>query len=531
MPSSAYRTPGVYVEWLDSNAQQLEIGRTDVAGFVGLAERGPVQAPTKIESAQQFWTTFGDPIPGAYLAQAVEGFFANGGRACWIVRAADPDHAVAAWRRVPVVGREPLTLQAGSPGTWGNAIAVAPVWGRDRVEALAVTAPGRATQRIDLSELDAAPTRENLLGVPDDFLPEVAPEVLVNVVAPDAVPGGAVAADAGASALGLGGGDDGVASLTVDHLAGDPGGVHAWGVAALERVPGISIVAVPDLLIGRPAAPARAGPAAFADADVHDAQLRIVASCARCRDRVAILDLPPGDRRQALAWLAWRDQASPAIAWSYAAAYHPWLVVNDPARDAVRAMPPSCHVAGVYARVDRLRGVHKPPANEPVEAAWDLTEALDDDGHADLNDAGVNAIRAVPGRGVRVLGARTLHPDVRWRYVNVRRLFAMIEDALETQLQWLTFEPNDPRLWREIDRALRGFLQRLFRAGMLDGATEDDAFFVRCDGTTNPAPEVDAGRATCLVGLQPPYPAEFVVVRIGLTRNGIEVEEKGAQDA
>jgi phage tail sheath protein FI len=175
--------------------------------------------------------------------------------------------------------------------------------------------------------------------------------------------------------------------------------------------------------------------------------------------------------------------------------------------------------------------VHKPPANEVLEGVFDVRQRIDDAAHGELNDRGVNAIRPIPGRGVLVLGARTLDPDIRWRYVNVRRLFAMIEEALDEQMQWVTFEPNNPRLWREIDRAVRGFLERLYRLGMLDGESSEKAYFVRCDDTTNPPYDTDVGRVRCVIGVQPPYPAEFVVVRIGVTRNGIEVQEKGAQDA
>jgi phage tail sheath protein FI len=106
----------------------------------------------------------------------------------------------------------------------------------------------------------------------------------------------------------------------------------------------------------------------------------------------------------------------------------------------------------------------------------------------------------------------------------------MLEDAIEREMQWVTFEPNNPGLRREIDRAVRGFLERLYRLGMLDGETSDQAYFVRCDDSTNPPSDVDDGRVICVIGVQPPYPAEFVIVRIGVTRNGIQVEEQGAQD-
>jgi len=297
-------------------------------------------------------------------------------------------------------------------------------------------------------------------------------------------------------------------------------------VAALERVNGIFFVAVPDLMSGQGREAQMAGDRAFDPDAVTGAQVRIINSCMGRRDRIAILDFPPTDRRHAIALRSrWPNT-------SYAAVYHPWVVVDDPLslHGAVRAIPPSGHVAGMYARIDRLRGVHKPPANETLEAVWDLTESIDNEAHGELNDNGVNAIRAIPGRGILVLGARTLDPDFAWRYVNVRRLFAMIEEALFQQLNWLTFEPNNPALWRQIDRTLRGFLERLYRGGMLDGATSDDAYRVRCDASTNPPAETDEGRVIATVGIQPPYPAEFVVVRIGVTRNGIEIEEKGAQD-
>jgi hypothetical protein len=176
-----------------------------------------------------------------------------------------------------------------------------------------------------------------------------------------------------------------------------------------------------------------------------------------------------------------------------------------------------------------LRGVHKPPANEVLEGARDVNRQLDARTHGDLNDSSINAIRPIPGRGILVLGVRTLDPDIRWRYVNIRRLFSMIEEALDEQLQWLVFEPNNPQLWREIDRVVTGYLERLYRLGMLDGATPEEAYSVRCDASTNPPWDTDLGRVTCIIGIQPPYPAEFVVVRLGVTRSGIQIEEKGAQ--
>jgi len=199
----------------------------------------------------------------------------------------------------------------------------------------------------------------------------------------------------------------------------------------------------------------------------------------------------------------------------------------DPLRleGLLRAVPPSGHIAGIYARGDQRVGVHKPPANETLVAVNDVQPQIDDRAHAQLTDQSVNVIRYCNGRGIRVAGARTLSNDLNWRYVNVRRLMIMIEEAIDEATQWTVFEPNNQDLWRDIDRVARSFLDGLWRRGMLDGATAADAYDVRCDETTNPPEETNAGRVTCLIGVQPPWPAEFVVVRIGKTEGGTEIAE------
>src|SRR5262249_29837503 len=154
-----------------------------------------------------------------------------------------------------------------------------------------------------------------------------------------------------------------------------------------------------------------------------------------------------------------------------------------------------------FARSDERKGVHKPPMNEVLEVVSNVDVSIDDDEHGLLNDDNVNAIRVMPGRGVRVMGARTLWRDnVLFRYVNVRRLLSAIEKALEQSLNWTVFEPNNSYLWSEIDRTVRSLLEDLFRRGMLDGATSEEAYSVRCDEATNPPSETDLGRVICEIG-------------------------------
>jgi phage tail sheath protein FI len=273
-------------------------------------------------------------------------------------------------------------------------------------------------------------------------------------------------------------------------------------------------------------------PPAFNDEQISGLQQEMIGHCEKLRYRFAVLDIPdvlttPEGRLPEDA-IRYRE---PFQQSKFAALYYPWIMVDDPLRltGLVRSIPPSGHVAGIYARCDRARGVHKPPANEVAEGAVDVRFVVSDVAHANLNDAGVNVIRSFAGRGIRVYGARTL--DLEMRFINVRRLLSMIEKAIDQGTQWTVFEPNNRVLRSEMDRVVRSYLQTLFRQGMLDGGTPDEAYLVKCDDSTNPPEEIERGRVLCQVGVQPPYPAEFVVVLIGKTQDGIEVlqETGGSQ--
>ena len=177
-------------------------------------------------------------------------------------------------------------------------------------------------------------------------------------------------------------------------------------------------------------------------------------------------------------------------------------------------MPPSGHMAGIWARNDDTRGVHKAPANEVVRGAITLELNITKAEHDLLNPDGINCIRAFPGRGIRVWGARTLSSDPAWRYLNVRRLFNYIEESILEGTQWVVFEPNDIRLWGRVKRTINAFLLRVWRDGALFGATPDQAFFVKCDERTTRPRSVDAGQLIVEIGIAPVKPAEFVVFRI-----------------
>jgi phage tail sheath protein FI len=246
-------------------------------------------------------------------------------------------------------------------------------------------------------------------------------------------------------------------------------------------------------------------------------QLAMIAHCELMGDRVAILDPLPGLTAQQVK--EWRmDKAG--YDSKYAVLYYPWIKVFDAAIGTNRFVPPSGHMAGVWARNDATRGVHKAPANEVVRGAVEPQTQLIRSEQELLNPIGVNCIRAFPGRGVRVWGARTLSSDPAWRYVNVRRLFNYLEESILGGTQWVVFEPNDHALWARIRRTIAAFLVNEWRRGALFGLTPDEAFYVKCDDETNPAESIDAGLVVCEIGVAPVKPAEFVVFRLAQISGG-----------
>jgi len=208
----------------------------------------------------------------------------------------------------------------------------------------------------------------------------------------------------------------------------------------------------------------------------------------------------------------------------YAACYFPWLVVADPFGKGNVHVPPSGHMAGIYAVNDVQRGVHKAPANYPVRTALGLSQRISNAEQGRLNPAGVNCIRFFTDAGIRVWGARSLAMDSEWRYINVRRLFNMIEKSIAGGTRWVVFEPNDQITRNSIIRDIRAFLKLQWLSGALVGATPEQAFFVKCDAENNPPEVVDAGRLVVDIGISPSKPAEFIVFRIGQWSGGSEVE-------
>lgn len=537
---SSYRTPGVYYEWLDKPPALVGV-RTDIAGFVGITERGPLYEPMKIESWVQFNSIFGNYIPQGYLAYAVAGFFANGGLTCWVVRVADDFMAEFAGLEL-VYENKVVTLQAQTAGGWGCKLAA--IAKRSLNE--------RFTLTLKLSDGTQEIWRDVTIDDPDK------PRYLPNMLN-DSVKGSQfvkVPTEKGTKNLPqLNLTDLEFATYRSTYLEttdDDPDGLKNLrpehflkGLAKLEEVDDVSMVAIPDIM-PKPYEPPSYKPAnlrchileerpfpshpkqvlvfprEFSDDEIEEVQHAMIRHCHKLKDRVTILDSRIKDTEPP-SILDWRRRFDSR----YAALYYPWIHVPAPLRPkgSVRLVPPSGHVAGIFARVDRQIGVHKPPANELLAAVQDVQVLVNDIDHGRLNDAGINLIRAYSGRGIRVAGARTLSRDNEWRFLNVRRLFIMIGETLDEQLNWTVFEPNNRNLWDDIARAVRSFLNTLWQQGKLDGSTPEEAYQVICNETTNPPSEIEQGRVICEIGVQPPWPAEFVIVRIGKTEGGLEILE------
>jgi phage tail sheath protein FI len=512
-----YLSPGVYVEEVDSGSRPIQGVGTAVAAFVGLAEDGPYNTATLVANWTQFTSIFGGFVEGTYLAHAVYGYFTNGGGLCYITRIGD-----AGGKNAKPVSSAPKEVAAVPQATIGSRmrvvglipaarsgqveVEIAPAGGdspTDEMFKLIVKQDGVQVEEYDratvsrgkqniatmvnpqskvirIEDTNSGPIEKPSLGTVSLQAPPTAPAA-IPVQRP---------------------------SLSADDYVGDV--ADRTGFGGLEAIDEITMVCVPDLM--------SAYQQGTIDGEtVQAVQLGMIAHCEQMGDRVAILDPPPGLNAQQIK--EWRvDKAG--YDSKYAALYWPWVKVFDPVTSKATLVPPSGHMAGIWGRNDDTRGVHKAPANEVIRGAISLETQITRNEHGLLNPSGINCLRAFPGGGIRVYGARTLSSDPAWRYLNVRRLFNYLEESILNGTQWVVFEPNDDALWAKIRRTISSFLINEWRAGALFGLTPDEAFYVKCDRETNPAEGIDAGQVVCQIGIAPVKPAEFVVFRLSQFSGG-----------
>ncbi len=228
------------------------------------------------------------------------------------------------------------------------------------------------------------------------------------------------------------------------------------------------------------------------------------------------------------AW--WRDQffgLAEDEELSCAAIYFPWVLSQEKTGDPVFELPPTPFVAGVIARRDLARGAHVSPANETVRAVVGLTRVLNDEVHGNIYapPRNINVLRAFPGFGIQVWGARTLSNDLYLRYVAVRRCLSAIERRVSAALDDVVFESNTPLLWLRVTQIVFQVLLPIFESGALRGDTTEQAFVVRCDASNNPPEAIEQGQLLVEVGVAIAAPAEFIIFRVGRKEGVVEVLE------
>jgi phage tail sheath protein FI len=519
--SPQYLSPGVYVEEVDRGSKPIEGVGTAVAAFVGFTERGPVSQPTFIANWSQFANVFGEFMPGGYLAHAVYGYFHNGGGSCYVTRlpGADGEGAapeVTAQAMLPSAAQpsiDTFVVTAIEPGAAGEiSVEVSRPAGEDvPPDQFNLTVRRGSEQEVfENLSLKKGKSARNVLDVvnKESKFVKIA-EKASDLGAADKIPAPGTYQMSVVKGRALE-----VKEITPDVIVGSA--AARSGVAGFEAADDVTMVCVPDLMALYQANK-------IDKEGVKAIQQAMLDHCTNMKDRFAVLDCLPGLNPQEVKdWVV--NEAG--YDSKYGAVYYPWIKVANPLGNGAGVLvPPSGHMAGIYARSDTQRGVHKAPANEIVQGAIGLETQITKTEQDSLNPVGINCIRAFPGRGIRVWGARTLSSDASWRYINVRRLFNFVEKSIEVGTQWVVFEPNDMDLWERIKRDIRAFLVRVWRDGALFGATPDEAFYVKCDAELNPPSVRDAGQVIIEIGLAPVKPAEFVIFRISQWAGGGAVAE------
>jgi phage tail sheath protein FI len=511
---------------------------TAVCAFVGFTERGVPNRPTLVTNWTQYSKAFGGFVDGAYLPQAVYGYFLNGGGAAYVVRVGadgdDADQAAsangAANGAAPGLGSSaaqgelPAAGDAGKPALRVRALTAGDSGNTLSVEVADASEPGEDLFKLIVRQGDdEAESFDNLSLRKGARHAATVVKTASRLIVVEEVRGASALVPAKGTRVALAGGAGSAAPavpqaslptrISPSDYVGDT--ADRTGFAGLEAIEDVTMLCVPDLM----AAYERG---AVDLEGVKAVQLAMIAHCELMADRVAILDAPPGLGAQQVR--DWRvDNAG--YDSKYAALYWPWIKVMDPVKGRPVLVPPSGHIAGVWARSDATRGVHKAPANEVMRGVIDLESNITRGEHDRLNPVAVNCIRSFPGQGIRVWGARTLSSDPEWRYLSVRRLFNFVEKSILDGTNWVVFEPNDRFLWGSVRRTITMFLRRVWRSGALYGRTPEEAFFVKCDDENNPPENRDAGILTVDIGIAPVKPAEFIVFRVSQYSEGAALEE------
>jgi phage tail sheath protein FI len=511
---TVYKRPGVYIdETLTPLAQTATTPGESVAAFVGTSKQGGPLAPTLVSSFSQYVATYGGfGDTSDLLPFAVYQFFNNGGNSAYIVRAAASD-AVAASVSLEDTEATPeptLKVTAISPGTWGNQVYVDIVPG--------ATGSGRFDMYVYVGGDTAAYLKERFSDVSLDPSDSRNAQALINspVTGSSFIqvqsllntawdPTHSPAVQTGTALIG---GTDGVAAIDL-----------ATAAQRLEIVEDNLVLNVPGVT----------------DATVLNPIIQWA------EDQGSVFVVVDGAKATsadnahsyALSLQGMSTGGSAIRSSSYAAIYGPWLIVNDPATTSsgsARLLPPGGAVLGQYSRTDASRGVQKPPAgvDTVLKGVLDVQFRFSNDDQDNLNVAGINVLKSLPGTGFVIYGARTLSTGMPDRYVSVRRSLMLIKKGILDATRFAVFEPNDSILWDQVNAVISQYLLTLMQTGVLAGTTPEQAFFVVCDSTNNTAASVANGVVNISVGVALQTPAEFIVIEIGQFSGGSSATDSTA---
>lgn len=566
-----YLSPGVYVEEFDSSPRAIEGVGTSTGGFVGMTVKGPtIGAPSLVTSFADFQRQFGGFLSEythgeyRYLAYSVEQFFANGGTRCYISRVVPEDASLATAKKGI------LSMRAANEGKWGNRILVSLMaTNRKKMQLLKKESDNTFVAKsvdgfregdvvefagefnriagifdntvtfekpFSADPVDTAIVPKNVVfsvemdvtirsdsdvetftGVTlnptsTSYLARklAASRLVVATVEPNDDIDNPVSVILGKGVLSgtisfAGGSDGTMEAVNAGVFIGiDNGPGQRTGIQAFLENDSVSIIAVPGITI-------------------PEVVVALVSHCENEKNRFAVLDIPQ-ELRKTGDIIEYRNM----IDSTYAAMYHPWIQVYDRVAKKPAYIPPSGAVMGVYSRTDVSRGVHKAPANETI-ACTGLSVNYTTGEQDILNPAGVNLIRALPGQGIRIWGARTASSNSAFKYVNIRRLFIFVEQSIRMSTNWVVFEPNNSSLWARVQMTVSSFLESMFRAGMLAGDSPAEAFYVNIGTSTMSQDDIMNGRLICEIGIAPSRPAEFVIFRVTQFTAGAAGGEGGAE--
>ncbi len=574
--TTTLRAPGVFKAPDENRFVQLELGLTGIPGFIGVTQRGPTNKPVRINSEAHFEQVYGALEESGFLRDAVRGFFANGGRFCYVLRVAhmvrrlrEETARMASFKAKDGEGRTALTVFAANEGMWGNELKLSIHRQKPRVSTFLT---------LDLAPGDTSAVIKSTHGLSRGTVVRIFDgENQVFRTVTD-LSGKTIVWEANAPL------DRAFRSGAPTYIEPLEFSIEARWRGVSEKFQNLSVSPVSDLYVervvnaqselirvedGRPSTAlpeslpvdvseklleggtdglftitpedfigANIGPderyglAAFEAVDEVDLlvapdlmwTLKKSAGFRTEKDVEVVQQAMIAQCERVKTRFSILDFPDPtdhrrASQWrllfdsAYAAFYFPWVHVDARGGER-RLVPPSGHVAGIYSKCDREVGVFRAPANEELQGVVDLGRNLFDTDIGQLNAEGINCLKSFPSRGIRVWGARTVSNDTQWRFVNVRRVVNAVIASVEQGLQWAVFEVNSPILWKTLEKQISGFLRDLWNKGFFRGDTPEDSYYVKCDEETNPKELRDAGIVVIECGVAPVRPAEYLVFRV-----------------